>query len=335
LKSQRKSKRKFKDKNIQVGEGVEEGPPELGNQQNETQLIKERLISLANFQISEIELEPNPSKFAIFYAIRSAVLEAKTKSLLFEAEKNSKLLIKHKITPCCLTCIGSCAVYNELDCPCHSVNSNKNNSARQESDVSDGCESEIEEEVAKVPTITKVPLLVGAGLRSLFELISEARQTQPVLCTKALHAFLDVIQGLQPEAFKAEPDDLINPLYDLLLDLSTLTALGQNAANHSNNWSAIACSALISLCIARGDTGQILKAISAILMSPKNISMQRILIPSVFSNLQKTVLCAALGRLDRPDFFTHGVPSNSLLLDVRTFSKITQYFYFYQIFYFS
>lgn len=76
---------------------------------------------------------------------------------------------------------------------------------------------------------------------------------------------------------------MINPLYDLLLDLATLHGpitisdkLNSGCNNNSSNWSSIACSALLGLCVARGDTGKILKAIAALLMSPKMLSSQTI-----------------------------------------------------------
>lgn len=112
--------------------------------------------------------------------------------------------------------------------------------------------------------------IVGAGLRGLFELIAEARNVSPNLCTKALKALFDVIQGQIPESFKYEPNDMIEPLYDLLLDLATLDS------NESNNWSALGCSSLLGLCVARGDTGKTLKAIAALLMSPKTLANQHI-----------------------------------------------------------
>lgn len=121
--------------------------------------------------------------------------------------------------------------------------------------------------------------IVGAGLKGLFELIAEARNVSPNLCTKGLRALFDVIQGQVPESFKAEPNDLILPLYDLLLNLATLhggLTTTQDSLNDLSNWSSIACSALLGLCIARGDTGKTLKAISALVMSPKMLSGQNI-----------------------------------------------------------
>ncbi|TMW42164.1 hypothetical protein DOY81_012753, partial [Sarcophaga bullata] len=179
-------------------------------------------------------------------------------------------------------------------------------------------ESESEECSEKEFKVISVPLIVGAGLRSLFELISEARHIQPVLCSKALKALLDVIQGQQPESFKNEPEELINPLYDLLLDLATTATAERDVTtmtgvSHESDWSAVACSALIGLCIARGDTGKMLKAIAALIMSPRNLSAQRIQMPAVLGMLQRTVISAALAKPTCPDFYTKGVPTNSLV----------------------
>lgn len=123
----------------------------------------------------------------------------------------------------------------------------------------------------------QVPQIVGAGLKGLYELIAEARHVSPSLCTKALKALLDIIHGQVPESFRTEPCDLIQPLYDLLLNLATLH--NGSAADPSDSvasWSAISCSALLGLCVACGDTGKTLKAIAAILMSPKQLHVQHI-----------------------------------------------------------
>lgn len=56
---------------------------------------------------------------------------------------------------------------------------------------------------------SKLSQTVGVGLRSVFELIRESRTTYPELCTKALSALLDVVQGQQPEGLKLEPAEVI------------------------------------------------------------------------------------------------------------------------------
>lgn len=114
-------------------------------------------------------------------------------------------------------------------------------------------------------------------MKGLFELIAEARNVSPSLCTKGLRALFDVIQGQVPESFRSEPNDLIQPLYDLLLNLATLH--GSFPAPQEadlSNWSSVACSAVLGLCIARGDTGKTIKAIAALIMSPKILSEQKI-----------------------------------------------------------
>lgn len=50
-------------------------------------------------------------------------------------------------------------------------------------------------------------------MRSVFELIRESRSSHPLLCTKALAALLDVVQGQQPEGLKSEPTEVIGELY--------------------------------------------------------------------------------------------------------------------------
>lgn len=114
-------------------------------------------------------------------------------------------------------------------------------------------------------------------MKGLFELIAEARNVSPNLCTKGLRALFDVIQGQVPESFRSEPNDLIQPLYELLLNLATLHgSLPTPQDSELSNWSSIACSALIGLCVARGDTGKTIKAIAALIMSPKILSGQNI-----------------------------------------------------------
>ncbi|ALC49441.1 hiw [Drosophila busckii] len=305
-------------------------------------LIKDQLM-LPTFPVAHIELDPNASKFAVFSAIRSTVLEAETRFALFsEGGPGAGALKKWSAnmgSSCCLICAGSCMVSNMVECSCHAAQAaiagvagiaaavaagaagaavgaaahaadkRTNNHRGNHSDD----DSDVEEPEEREPVYATVPLIVGAGLRSLFELIADARHIQPLLCTKALKALLDVIQGQQPESFKLEPEELVNPLYDLLLDLATMPAALTSSTGAEANWSAMACAALIGLCIARGDTGKMLKAIAAMLMSPRQLSAQIVQLPAVLASLQHTVVSAALNKPTRPDFYTHGVPQNSLI----------------------
>ncbi|GAB0089308.1 E3 ubiquitin-protein ligase highwire [Sergentomyia squamirostris] len=231
-----------------------------------------------------MELEPNASKLAVFSLIRASVLEVEAKYALIYGGYPRKALGK----PCCVHC-----------------------STVSDNDSDDSDESE---ETTQREVVQKVPQIVGAGLKSLFELIAEARNIHPRLCTKALKALLDIIQGQNPESFKSEPAEMINQLFDLLLDLATLyesPSVGDQC--DVNNWSAIGCSALLGLCVARGDTGKILRALTAMLMSPAQLSTQHIAFPLVLNTLQRSVIAVALNRPSKPDFLKNGIPNNCLL----------------------
>lgn len=133
---------------------------------------------------------------------------------------------------------------------------------------------------------TYVPLrvskVVGLGLRSVFELIKESRNTHPVLCTKALSALLDVLQGQTPEGLKVEPSDAIDSLFELLLDLATLHGPESSVPNDGNHLTAIACACLLSLVVVRGDTGKYLSATAALLMCPRALALQNIKVRIIF-----------------------------------------------------
>lgn len=231
--------------------------------------------------INRVELLPNASKFAVFCAIRSIVIEFESKSqTLFDILENNKKLSYHQSTK-----------------------------------MQDGADTDGDSlmgDIIEKPLSMPVAQIVGAGLKGLFELIAEARNVSPKLCTKGLRALFDVIQGQIPESFKTEPNDLIQPLYDLLLNLATLQS-GAAANADLSNWSSIACSALLGLCVARGDTGKTLKAIAALIMSSKILSAQLIQLPLVLSTLQRSIYSVALGKPIKPDFYQNGVPKTALI----------------------
>lgn len=113
-------------------------------------------------------------------------------------------------------------------------------------------------------------------MRSVFELIRESRTSHPQLCTKALSALLDVLQGQTPEGLKAEPPEAIEPLFDLLLDLATLHGPESSSPNDGKHLTAVACSCLLALVVVRGDSGKFLSALAALLMCPRALSNQNI-----------------------------------------------------------
>ncbi|CAH0546545.1 unnamed protein product [Brassicogethes aeneus] len=186
----------------------------------------------------EIEIPSNPSAFAVFASIRLAVLDR------WMRQASSEYLLS--------SCSYSLNDQSEID-----------------SDTEDNTQSSL----FMALRISKV---VGLGLRSVFELIKESRISHPVLCTKALSALLDVLQGQIPEGLKSEPLDIIDSLFELLLDLTTLHGPESSVPNDGTHLTAIACACLLSLVVVRGDTGKCLSAAAALLMCPRALAIQNI-----------------------------------------------------------
>ena len=186
----------------------------------------------------ELELPENPSTFAVFASVRFAVFDR------WMRHANQEYLQSSNGLP-------------QID---HSEN---------DSDTDENTQSS-----TYLPL--KVSKVVGLGLRSVFELIRESRSMHPALCTKALRALLDVLQGQTPEGLKAEPPEVIDPLFDLLLDLATLYGPESAVSNDGTHLTAIACACLLSLVVVRGDTGKFLAATSALLMCPRALAVQNI-----------------------------------------------------------
>ncbi|XP_060843295.1 E3 ubiquitin-protein ligase MYCBP2 isoform X2 [Rhopalosiphum padi] len=154
-----------------------------------------------------------------------------------------------------------------------------------------------------------IPKVVGIGLRSVFELIKESRVPSPEICTKALMALLDIIQYQSPEALKDEPSEVIDPLYELLLDMAT-----GNYENGTYDFKAVSCSCLISLVIVRGDTGKILNTLTTLIMCPNSASPRKIILPKVLTSLQKCVRVLTYGDYETPDWMSNGVPKSSEII---------------------
>ncbi|KAG5884565.1 hypothetical protein JTB14_006591 [Gonioctena quinquepunctata] len=221
----------------------------------------------------EIELPGNASAFAVFASVRLAVLDRWMRQASQEYLHSS--------------CSAPTQDQSEI-----------------ESDTEDNSQS-----TYLTPII--VSKVVGLGLRSVFELIKESRITHPVLCTKALNALLNILQGQAPEAMKFEPPEVIDSLFDLLLDLATLHGPESSVPNDGSHFTAVACACLLSLVVVRGDTGKYLSAAAALLMCPRALSLQNIQMPAVLSSLQKSVHGVLLGKIVRPAWITHGVPATS------------------------
>lgn len=211
----------------------------------------------------EIEVSSNASTFAVFASVRGAVLEKHARSIN--------------------------EAYRASNC-----------NSPPPPEFSDSIISESDDE-DRISSTQNLPKIVGIGLRSVFTLMRESRTVEPSLCTKALGALLDVLQGQLPEGLKTEPDEVIgklntlkldsanylqvvfiiclnilDPLFDLLLDLATLHGPESAAANDGSHLTAVACACLLSLVVVRGDTGRLLATVAALLMSPRALAIQNI-----------------------------------------------------------
>ncbi|XP_063236464.1 E3 ubiquitin-protein ligase MYCBP2 isoform X2 [Bacillus rossius redtenbacheri] len=222
----------------------------------------------------EVELPTNASSFAVFASVRLAVLERWTKQ--------------------------ACQIYLSS-----SASAPAGAGSDQESDSDDNTDKRCD------AALLRVPKIVGVGLRCGFELIRESRSAHPALCTKALRALLDVVQGQQPEGFKDEPAEVVDPLFDLLLDLATSHGPESAAADDGSHLTAVACACLLGLVAARGDTGKLLSAVAALLMCPRALATQSMHMPAVLTSVQRSVHGVLLGKMVRPDWITHGVPKSS------------------------
>lgn len=114
--------------------------------------------------------------------------------------------------------------------------------------------------------------------------------------------------------------DVISSLFNLLLELACKEEISidvPSSSTGSNNLlselKSLACAALLSLVVARGDTSKILAAITALLTSPELINnCDEIETPNILISLQRSVHAVLLGKIHRPDWLSYGFPNNSL-----------------------
>ncbi|KAG8179148.1 hypothetical protein JTE90_015337 [Oedothorax gibbosus] len=173
-------------------------------------------------------------------------------------------------------------------------------------------DSESEEEDERNTDGPRVPKIVGIGLCSVFELVKESQKNHPHFCMRALQALLDMLQGQQPEGLKGEPPEVIDALFDLLLEISSSSTSDQAQSTFSSNLTSFACACLLSLVVARGDTGKLLSAASAMLMSSQSLAAEEIPTPGIMASLQRSVHAVLFGKILGPDWLTHGFPSSAL-----------------------
>ncbi|KAK7079005.1 E3 ubiquitin-protein ligase mycbp2, partial [Halocaridina rubra] len=160
--------------------------------------------------------------------------------------------------------------------------------------------------------VLQIPKMVGLGLVSVYELIRGSVSAYPALCIRALEALLDILQGQQPEALQAEPPEVIDALFNLLLRLATASN-GDVLTCPSSPLVGVACACLLSLVVARGESGKFLRATADILMTSRQLASQSIQVPIILTFLQRSVHAVLLGKTSRPDWLTGGVPKSSLI----------------------
>ena len=59
-------------------------------------------------------------------------------------------------------------------------------------------------------------------ISGVFEIIRESQLQYPVICRKALESLADILGGLQPEELSNEPNTIIDPMFETLLELATI-----------------------------------------------------------------------------------------------------------------
>ncbi|KAJ7319915.1 hypothetical protein JRQ81_019426 [Phrynocephalus forsythii] len=167
-----------------------------------------------------------------------------------------------------------------------------------------------EEEELKEPPI-KLPKIIEIGLCEVFELIKETRFSHPALCLRSLQALLNVLQGQQPEGLQSEPPEVLESLFQLLLEI-TVRSTGMNDST-GQSLTALSCACLFSLVAAWGETGRTLQAISAILTNNGSHACQTIQVPTILNSLQRSVQAVLVGKIQIQDWFSNGIKKAALM----------------------
>ena len=163
---------------------------------------------------------------------------------------------------------------------------------------------------------SSLPRVVGLGLRAVFDMIRETEASHPSVCKRGLQSLLDVLQGLQPEELREEPEAVLETMFTTLLELASRPgaplAINGNA-EPGQHIRALACSCLLALAVAGGSTGHLLRSTAALLMSPRYTACELVLLPSILASLQRSVHSILIRRTIHPDFMSHGVPVSCLV----------------------
>jgi E3 ubiquitin-protein ligase MYCBP2 len=161
-----------------------------------------------------------------------------------------------------------------------------------------------------------LPRVVGLGLRAVFDMIRETEASHPAICKRGLQSLLDVLQGLQPEELRDEPESVLETMFTTLLELASRPgapiAVNGNA-EPGQHIRALACSCLLALAVAGGSTGHLLRSTAALLMSPRYTACELVSLPSILASLQRSVHSILIRRTVHPDYMSHGVPVSCLV----------------------
>ncbi|XP_064360811.1 E3 ubiquitin-protein ligase MYCBP2 isoform X14 [Dromaius novaehollandiae] len=183
-------------------------------------------------------------------------------------------------------------------------------SVASKNSVQSGDSDSDEEEESKEPPI-KLPKIIEVGLCEVFELIKETRFSHPSLCLRSLQALLNVLQGQQPEGLQSEPPEVLESLFQLLLEI-TVRSTGMNDST-GQSLTALSCACLFSLVAAWGETGRTLQAISAILTNNGSHACQTIQVPTILNSLQRSVQAVLVGKIQIQDWFSNGIKKAALM----------------------
>lgn len=78
-----------------------------------------------------------------------------------------------------------------------------------------------------------LPKIVGIGLHGVLEIIKESQSQFPTICKKALESLLDILQGLQPEELMQEPPSVMDQMFQILLDLASVSGSSSSTVDHT------------------------------------------------------------------------------------------------------
>ena len=179
----------------------------------------------------------------------------------------------------------------------------------------DGCETDNENSDTDSAK-SALPKVVGLGLRAVFDMIKETETSHPLICQRGLKSLLDVLQGLQPEDLKDEPEAVMESMFSSLLELASRPgnpiSINGNV-DQGGHIRALATSCLLSLSVASGGTAHLLRTTAAMLMSPRSHAGELVVMPGILASLQRSVHSLLIKRAVHPDYMSHGVPVSCLV----------------------